>query len=131
MSEVKENYLYSEEHEWVKITEEGTLLVGISDFAQHQLGDIVFVELPEEGGTLEAGASVGTIESVKTVSDLYAPVTGTVIKVNESLQDSPELVNSSPYEEGWMLEIRVDGDVNDAVSKLLSAEAYSRLVEEA
>ncbi|MFB5762211.1 glycine cleavage system protein GcvH [Paenibacillus medicaginis] len=131
MSEVKENYLYSEEHEWVKITDEGTLLVGISDFAQHQLGDIVFVELPGEGASLEAGASVGTIESVKTVSDLYAPLSGTVIKVNESLQDSPELVNSSPYEDGWMLEIRVDGDVNDAVSKLLSAEGYSRLVEEA
>ncbi|MDP4095256.1 glycine cleavage system protein GcvH [Paenibacillus sp. P96] len=131
MSEVKENYLYSEEHEWVKITEEGTLLVGISDFAQHQLGDIVFVELPEQGAALELGASVGTIESVKTVSDLYAPVSGTVIKVNESLQDSPELVNSSPYEEGWMFEIQIDGDVNDAVSKLLSAEAYSRLVEEA
>ncbi|MFB5268078.1 glycine cleavage system protein GcvH [Paenibacillus enshidis] len=131
MSEVKENYLYSEEHEWVKITDEGTLLVGISDFAQHQLGDIVFVELPGEGTSLEAGASVGTIESVKTVSDLYAPLSGTVIKVNESLQDSPELVNSSPYEDGWMLEIRVNGDVNDAVSKLLSAEAYSRLVEEA
>lgn len=131
MSEVKENYLYSEEHEWVKVTGDGTVLVGISDFAQHQLGDIVFVELPDEGTSLEAGASVGTIESVKTVSDLYAPVSGTVIKVNASLQDSPELVNSSPYEEGWMLEIQVDGDVQEAVSKLLNAEAYGRLVEEA
>lgn len=125
MSEVRDNYLYSEEHEWVRKTDAGTLLVGISDFAQHQLGDIVFVELPEEGSVVTAGEGIGTIESVKTVSDLFAPVGGTIVKVNGALEASPELVNSSPYEEGWMIEIKLDDSAEEDLAKLLSPEAYT------
>ncbi|MDO7908150.1 glycine cleavage system protein GcvH [Paenibacillus sp. JX-17] len=129
MSEIKEGYRYSEEHEWVKVTETGTLLVGISDFAQHQLGDIVFVELPEEGAKVEAGAGIGTIESVKTVSDLFAPLSGKVIRVNSGLQDEPQLVNESPYEEGWMIELEVSGDPEELLAGLLSPDAYKALID--
>ncbi|TKH40814.1 glycine cleavage system protein H [Paenibacillus terrae] len=127
MSEVKQHLWYTEEHEWVQRTEDGTVRIGITDFAQHQLGDIVFVELPGEGATIEQGAEIGTIESVKTVSDLFAPVTGTVLKVNEELETTPELVNESPYEKGWMIEVEIGEDVEEALSKLLSADQYEQL----
>ncbi|AET62221.1 glycine cleavage system protein GcvH [Paenibacillus terrae] len=127
MSEVKQQFWYTEEHEWVQRTENGTVRIGITDFAQHQLGDIVFVELPGEGATIEQGAEIGTIESVKTVSDLFAPVTGTVLKVNEALESTPELVNESPYEKGWMIEVEIGEDVEEALSKLLSADQYEQL----
>ncbi|WP_068504872.1 glycine cleavage system protein GcvH [Paenibacillus kribbensis] len=127
MSEVKQQLWYTEEHEWVERTEDGTVRIGITDFAQHQLGDIVFVELPGEGATIEQGAEVGTIESVKTVSDLFAPVTGTVLRVNEALESTPELVNESPYGKGWMIEVEVGNDVEEALGKLLSADEYERL----
>ncbi|KJD43518.1 glycine cleavage system protein GcvH [Paenibacillus terrae] len=127
MSEVKQQLWYTEEHEWVQRTEDGTVRIGITDFAQHQLGDIVFVELPGEGATIEQGAEIGTIESVKTVSDLFAPVTGTVLKVNEALESTPELVNESPYEKGWMIEVEIGEDVEKALSKLLSADQYEHL----
>ncbi|MFK4303503.1 MULTISPECIES: glycine cleavage system protein GcvH [unclassified Paenibacillus] len=127
MSEVKQQFWYTEEHEWVQRTEDGTVRIGITDFAQHQLGDIVFVELPGEGATIEQGAEIGTIESVKTVSDLFAPVTGTVLKVNEALESTPELVNESPYEKGWMIEVEIGGDVEESLSKLLSADQYEQL----
>ncbi|WP_342415132.1 glycine cleavage system protein GcvH [Paenibacillus sp. FSL R10-2782] len=127
MSEVKQQLWYTEEHEWVQRTEDGTVRIGITDFAQHQLGDIVFVELPGEGATIEQGAEIGTIESVKTVSDLFAPVTGTVLKVNEELETTPELVNESPYEKGWMIEVEIGEDVEEALSKLLSADQYEQL----
>lgn len=91
--------LYTEEHEWVK-ADEGSYVIGITDFAQDQLGDIVFVELPEVGDTVAKGDSIGSIESVKTVSDFYAPVTGKVVAVNETLEDEPELINSNPYDTG-------------------------------
>ncbi|MBE0337682.1 MULTISPECIES: glycine cleavage system protein GcvH [unclassified Paenibacillus] len=127
MSEVKQQLWYTEEHEWVQRTEDGTVRIGITDFAQHQLGDIVFVELPGEGATIEQGAEIGTIESVKTVSDLFAPVTGTVLKVNEALEGTPELVNESPYEKGWMIEVKIGEDLEGALSKLLSADQYEQL----
>ncbi|MET3210141.1 UNVERIFIED_CONTAM: glycine cleavage system H protein [Paenibacillus sp. PvR008] len=127
MSEVKQQLWYTEEHEWVQRTEDGTVRIGITDFAQHQLGDIVFVELPGEGAAIEQGAEIGTIESVKTVSDLFAPVTGTVLKVNEALESTPELVNESPYEKGWMIEVEIGEDVEEALSKLLSADQYEQL----
>lgn len=127
MSEVKKQLWYTEEHEWVERTEDGTVRIGITDFAQHQLGDIVFVELPGEGAAIEQGAEMGTIESVKTVSDLFAPVTGTVLRVNEALESTPELVNESPYEKGWMIEVEVDSDVEEAMGKLLSAAQYAKL----
>ncbi|MCF2719372.1 glycine cleavage system protein GcvH [Paenibacillus sp. UKAQ_18] len=130
MGEVKQQLWYSDEHEWVQRTENGTLRIGITDFAQHQLGDIVFVELPEVGVTIEQGAELGTIESVKTVSDLFAPVTGTVLKVNEALESTPELVNESPYEKGWMIEVEMGKDVEEALGKLLSADQYEQLISD-
>ncbi|MDY8048440.1 glycine cleavage system protein GcvH [Paenibacillus polymyxa] len=130
MSEVKQQLWYTDEHEWVQRTENGTLRIGITDFAQHQLGDIVFVELPEVGVTIEQGAEIGTIESVKTVSDLFAPVTGTVLKVNEALESTPELVNESPYEKGWMIEVEMGKDVEEALGKLLSADQYEQLISD-
>ncbi|MEJ3717897.1 glycine cleavage system protein GcvH [Paenibacillus polymyxa] len=130
MSEVKQQLWYTDEHEWVQRTVDGTLRIGITDFAQHQLGDIVFVELPEAGTTIGQGAEIGTIESVKTVSDLFAPVTGTVLKVNEALESTPELVNESPYEEGWMIEVEMSNGVEEALGKLLSAEQYEQLISD-
>lgn len=122
-----EDYLYSKEHEWVK-KEDGKVRIGITDFAQDELGDIVFVELPEVGDSLELDEPFGSVESVKTVSELYAPVSGKVVEVNEELEDSPELVNESPYEKAWMIVIEVEDD-ND-LNELLDAEAYQEFIEE-
>lgn len=118
--------LYTEEHEWVK-AEDGSYLIGITDFAQDQLGDIVFVELPEVGDTVAKGDSIGSIESVKTVSDFYAPVSGKVVAVNETLEDEPELINSNPYDTGWILKLT---EVEDAdVSALLSSDDYEKTLD--
>lgn len=129
MSEIKEDLFYSDEHEWVKVIEGNLVQVGISDFAQAQLGDIVFVELPELEQEVEAGNSIGSIESVKTVSELYTPVTGKVVKVNEELLNKPELLNDYPYEAGWIVEIEVSGTIEEALSHLLNADAYRKLTE--
>jgi glycine cleavage system H protein len=127
MSDVKAGLRYSEEHEWVE-AHGATVRIGITDFAQNQLGDIVFVELPEVDALLEANQPMGTIESVKTVSDLFSPVSGKVTKVNESLLDSPEKVNEDPYGEGWIIEVEVDGDATEMVAGLLSAESYEKFI---
>lgn len=127
MSEVKVGLGYTEEHEWAE-AKGNVVRIGITDFAQVQLGDIVFVEFPAIGTTIEAEAAMGTIESVKTVSDLFSPVNGIVSKVNESLLDSPELVNSDCYGEGWLIEVEVDGDATIAIAGLLSAEQYKKLI---
>lgn len=118
---------YSREHEWVKV-EGKVALIGITDFAQSELGDVVYVELPGVGAELEANNTFGVVESVKAVSDLYAPVTGTVAEINQHLNDEPELVNSDPYEDGWMLRI----EMSDAteVDGLMNAEEYKTFVEE-
>ena len=118
---------YSEEHEWVKV-EGNQARIGITDFAQDELGDIVFVELPEVGTELSANEPFGSVESVKTVSELYAPVSGKVVAVNEELEDAPELVNESPYEEAWMivLELKDSGEVDN----LLTAEQYEAMIKE-
>ncbi|BFH68196.1 glycine cleavage system protein GcvH [Paenibacillus dendritiformis] len=129
MSEVKENLLYSEEHEWVAVVEGRTVRIGISDHAQAELGDIVFIEFPEIGTALSAGDSMGSIESVKTVSELYCPVSGTVTKVNTDLEDSPERVNSEPYEGGWIAEVELDGVPEEALKHLLTAEGYRKHIE--
>ena len=118
------NYRFTASHEWVRI-EGSTATVGISDHAQAQLGDVIFLELPEVGATLAAGGKFGAIESVKAASDLYAPVSGTVAAVNGALTDHPELVNSDPYGEGWML--RLEG-VSDAGAELLDEAGYTKLV---
>lgn len=117
---------YSEDHEWVKV-DGNTVTLGITDFAQGELGDIVFVELPEEGDEMVKGESFGSVESVKTVSELYAPLNGTVTEVNEELEDSPELVNESPYEEAWMVKIEV-ADTSQ-LDELLDADAYQKVID--
>ena len=121
---VPEELQYTRSHEWVR-TEDDTATIGITDHAQDELGDIVFVELPEQGATLGAGDSFGTVESVKAVSDLYAPVGGEVVEVNEALNDSPEKINEDPYGEGWIIKLRVSDEGN-----LLSASDYERFIEE-
>jgi len=115
---------YTKTHEWVR-REGDTATVGITDHAQDELGDVVFIELPEEGASFGAGDAFGTIESVKAVSDLYSPVGGEVVEVNEALNDAPEKVNEDPYGEGWIIRLRVSGEDN-----LLSAEEYEKVLEE-
>ena len=115
---------YTKSHEWVRV-EDGVATVGITDHAQDELGDVVFVELPEQGATLAAGDSFGAVESVKAVSDLYAPVGGEVVEVNSALEDSPEKINEDPYGEGWILKLQVSDQAD-----LLSAADYEKLLEE-
>jgi glycine cleavage system H protein len=117
---------YSEEHEWVKVEGE-KVRVGITEFAQHELGDIVFVELPEVGTEITIDQPFGSVESVKTVSELYAPVSGKVVEINEELNDSPESVNESPYEKAWMIVIEAT-DLSE-VEKLLTPEQYDDLIK--
>lgn len=118
---------YSEEHEWVK-QEDGKVRIGITDFAQSELGDIVFVELPSVGDTLTADEPFGSVESVKTVSELYAPVSGTVVEINEELDDSPEFVNESPYEKAWM--VVVEPSDASQIDGLMTAEQYEEMTKE-
>ncbi|MXQ53930.1 glycine cleavage system protein GcvH [Shimazuella alba] len=118
---------YTEEHEWVKI-EGNTATIGITDFAQSELGDIVFVELPEEGSEIHAGDVFGSVESVKTVSELYAPISGKVIAVNGGLEDTPEDVNEAAYEAGWMIKVEIANE--SELEQLLSAEQYQQSVSE-
>jgi glycine cleavage system H protein len=121
------DYRYSTEHEWVA-PKGTTARIGITDFAQHQLGDIVFVELPPVGTALTAGQALGTVESVKAVSEVFAPVSGKVTKVNEALAKSPELINQDPHGAAWMVEVELDGDVP---AKLMDTKAYEKFVAEA
>lgn len=123
---IPEGLKYSREHEWVRVDGQRAY-VGITDYAQDELGDIVYVELPEVGAELKAGETFGTVESVKTVSDLYAPVSGRVVEVNEALSNAPEKVNESPYEEAWMIVVEMaDPSELDA---LLDAEAYRQHIQ--
>jgi glycine cleavage system H protein len=121
---IPEDLQYTKSHEWVRI-EGDTATIGITDHAQDELGDIVFVELPEEGDTFDAGESFGTVESVKAVSDLYAPVGGEVVEVNSALEDAPENINEDPYGEGWIVKLRTTDEAD-----LLSPEEYEKVVEE-
>lgn len=126
MSDIPPNLRYTAEHEWVRRSGDDTLRVGITDFAQSALGDVVFVQLPDVGAELTAGESFGEVESTKSVSDLYAPVSGKVSAVNTDLEGSPQLVNSDPYGAGWLLDVQVSdvAEVESAISSLLDAEAY-------
>jgi len=121
---IPEDLKYTKSHEWVRV-EDGTATVGITEHAQDELGDVVFVELPETGATLEAGDSFGAVESVKAVSDLYAPVGGEVVEVNEALNDAPEKINEDPYGDGWILKLSIAEEPN-----LLSAEDYQKVLDE-
>lgn len=118
---------YSKEHEWVKV-EDDTVTIGITEYAQGELGDIVFVELPETDDDIEEGESFGSVESVKTVSELYAPVSGTVVEINEELEDSPEFVNESPYEKAWMVKVKLND--TSQLDDLLSADQYKEMIGE-
>ena len=117
-----EDLKYTAEHEWVKAGDGGVMRIGITDYAQEQLGDIVYVHLPEVGEAVTAGTAMGELESTKSVSDLFAPVNGTVTAVNEALADQPDLVNSDPYGEGWLLDIEVEDAAE--VAALMDADAY-------
>ncbi|ABG06088.1 glycine cleavage system H protein [Rubrobacter xylanophilus DSM 9941] len=124
MAEIPQDLVYTRTHEWARI-EGDAATVGITDHAQEELGDVVFVELPEVGSSVQAGEPFGTIESVKAVSDLYSPVSGEVTEVNTSLEESPEKVNEDPYGEGWLLRVRLSEEPD-----LLSPEEYARRLEE-
>lgn len=123
---VQEGLYYTKEHEWVKVDGE-TGTIGISDHAQEELGDIVFVELPEEGEEFSQGDAIGTIEAVKTVSDIYTPVSGEVIEANESLEEEAEKINQDPYGEGWIAKIKMSD--KDELDDLLTAEEYEDMLE--
>src|SRR5438128_2641716 len=129
MSEIVANLLYSKEHEWIKVLDEKRILVGITDFAQAQLGDIVFIELPEISSEVTADESMGSVESVKAVSDIYSPVSGKIILINKTLEANPEQVNMDPYAAGWIAEIEISGA--DALAGLLTAAEYESLIGEA
>ncbi|EOD3990411.1 glycine cleavage system protein GcvH [Staphylococcus aureus] len=118
---------YSKEHEWVKV-EGNVAIIGITEYAQSELGDIVFVELPETDDEINEGDTFGSVESVKTVSELYAPISGKVVEVNEELEDSPEFVNEFPYEKAWMVKVEISDE--SQIEALLTAEKYSEMIGE-
>ena len=122
---VPDELKYTEEHEWIRVEGE-EIVVGVTEFAQGELGDVVFIEIETEGETLEKGDTFGTIEAVKTVSDLYMPVDGGVVKVNTALEDNPELVNSDPFGEGWMIRIKLADP--SQLDELITAEAYRTMI---
>ncbi|AFM17513.1 glycine cleavage system H protein [Mycolicibacterium chubuense NBB4] len=125
MTDIPADLSYTAEHEWVQRTGDDTVRVGITDYAQSALGDVVFVQLPDVGSEVTSGESFGEVESTKSVSDLYAPITAKVIAVNGDLEANPQLVNSDPYGEGWLVELRADGESLQAgLSELLDVEAY-------
>ena len=118
---------YSNEHEWCRLLDDGTAEIGITEFAAESLGDVVYVELPSVGATLTQFEKMGEIESVKAVSDLYTPVSGTVVEVNEQASDSPEVVNDGPYSEGWLIKVSIEDE--SELDKLMSADQYQAFVE--
>lgn len=126
--EIPNDLRYAKSHEWVRDNGDGTATIGISDFAQDELGDVVFVELPEVGTELEAGGDFGVVESVKAASDIYSPVSGEVIEANTLLEDSPETINESPYEEGWLVKISI-GDASE-FANLLDVNGYQAIIDE-
>jgi len=126
--EIREDLYYTKEHEWAKIEGE-VVRIGITDYAQKQLRDIVYVELPEVGKKVKYMETIGTVESVKAVSEVYSPVSGEVIEVNSELENSPELVNQDPYGQGWIAVIKPD-NLNEDIKKLLTAEKYAELIKE-
>lgn len=128
MTEAQTNLLYSKEHEWVLRLSGNRVRIGISEYAQKQLGDIVFVENPELGEEVKANETMGTIESVKAVSELFSPVTGTVVQLNEELEDTPEIINESPYEKGWLIEVEINEE--QELEALLNEAEYQAFISE-
>ena len=128
MSNIPSDLRYVDSHEWIRLEEDGSVTVGVTDHAQEALGDVVFVELPEVGAELALGTEAGVVESVKAASDIYVPVSGTILAVNEALADEPELVNNQPYEDGWFFRIK-PSDLTE-LEDLLTAEAYAVVCED-
>ena len=124
MSSIPSDLRYATSHEWLKAEADGTVTIGITDYAQNSLGDITYVQLPKTGGTLAAGATFGVVESVKAASDIYAPVSGTVVAINDGLQNAPETVNRDPYVSGWMIKLKPSNASEQG--KLLDAAAYEK-----
>lgn len=127
MSTIPETLSYTQEHEWVTEPADGVVTIGITAYAADALGDIVYVSLPQEGASVEAGEPCGEAESTKSVSDVYSPVSGEVVAVNGAVEEDPAVINSDPYGEGWLFKVRTGDDTGD----LLDAQAYSKLIEEA
>ena len=128
MSELPSELKYASSHEWARLESDGTIVVGITDHAQEALGDIVYIELPEMGVAVDAGAEVAVVESVKAASDIYSPVTGEVVEINPVLEDEPETVNSNPYADGWLFRVKVASP--DELEDMLDADGYQTVIEE-
>ena len=127
MSEVPSELKYTKSHEWLRVEDDGLITVGISDHAQELLGDLVFVELPESGAEFNAGDECCVVESVKAASDVYMPISGEIVEVNEALTDEPEIINSSPYDNGWLFKVKPSGDELD---DMMDADAYQSSIED-
>ncbi|MHA6794647.1 glycine cleavage system protein GcvH [Pseudonocardia bannensis] len=127
---IPDDLRYTEAHEWVRELGDGVVRIGITDHAQEQLGDVVFVQLPAVGARFAAGDAFGEVESTKSVSDIYAPLSGEVVAVNEALESSPELINSGAYDAGWIVELRLSDDASAQVGDLLDAAAYRELTDQ-
>ena len=125
MSEIPDNLSYTKEHEWISVQDDGKVKVGITDHAQDALSDVVFVELPDVGSDFSKGDSMAVAESVKAASDIYAPISGKIVSINEKLEESPELINESPYDFGWIVVIEPDGNLED----LLDSNSYRELID--
>ena len=128
MSDLPAELKYASSHEWARLDSDGTVVVGITDHAQEALGDIVYIELPEMGVAVDAGAEVAVVESVKAASDIYSPVTGQVVEINPVLEDEPETVNSNPYADGWLFRVKVASP--DELEDMLDADGYQTVIEE-
>lgn len=128
MSDLPAELKYASSHEWARLDSDGTVVVGITDHAQEALGDIVYIELPEMGVAVDAGAEVAVVESVKAASDIYSPVTGEVVEINPVLEDEPETVNSNPYADGWLFRVKVASP--DELEDMLDADGYQAVIEE-
>ncbi|MDG0969302.1 MAG: glycine cleavage system protein GcvH [Porticoccaceae bacterium] len=127
MSNLPNDLKYVESHEWVRLDSDGTATVGITEFAQESLGDVVYVELPDVGTLIDAGTEVAVVESVKAASDIYAPITGEVIEVNLGLEDEPELINQSSYIDGWLFRVRLADD--ESLGELIDADDYQNIID--
>lgn len=127
MSAIPEDLKYTKDHEWLMLNADGTATIGITDYAQESLGDVTFVELPETGESFDQGETFGVVESVKAASDLYMPVSGEIVEINEELNDAPELVNQSPYDSAWMVKIKPSNP--EELEQLMSASDYASIAE--
>ncbi|MGB2287372.1 MAG: glycine cleavage system protein GcvH [Porticoccaceae bacterium] len=128
MSDLPAELKYASSHEWARLDSDGTVVIGITDHAQEALGDIVYIELPEMGAAVDAGAEVAVVESVKAASDIYSPVTGEVVEINPVLEDEPETVNNSPYADGWLFRVQIAN--HDDLDDMMDADGYQAVIEE-